>query len=81
MARAPKQWLKEHSISKTNQPNYSVLLDTRDQRAHKTYIPQDYIEVITNTKVFNAQLTDYFTLFDGIQYEMQPWLKEQYPHD
>lgn len=36
------------------QPNYSVLLDTRDRRAHKTYIPQEHIEVVQQTKVSAA---------------------------
>jgi len=80
IAQAPEEWLKEHSKYIT-QPNYSVLLDTRDRRAHKTYIPQEHIEVLTNTKIVNAQVSDYFNLFDGSRYMMKPWLKEQYPHD
>ena len=33
------------------QPNYSVLLDTRDRQAHKTYIPQEHLEVVVHKKV------------------------------
>ncbi|UJR25574.1 hypothetical protein I4U23_006919 [Adineta vaga] len=84
IASAPDEWLDEHHQGHPEyrrQPNYSVLLDTRDRRAHKTYIPQEHIEVIKDSKIVNAQLTDYFTLFDGVQYIMQQWLQEQYPHD
>jgi len=84
IATAPDQWLDEHHQGHPEyrtQPNYSVLLDTRDRRAHKTYIPQEHIEVIKHTKIVNAQLSDYFSLFDGVQYIMQQWLHEQYPHD
>ncbi|CAF4975092.1 unnamed protein product, partial [Rotaria sp. Silwood1] len=84
IASAPDQWLDEHHHEHPEfrtQPNYSVLLDTRDRRAHKTYIPQEHIEVIKNTKIVNAQLSDYFSFFDGVQYIMQPWLQELYPHD
>ncbi|CAF1055931.1 unnamed protein product [Rotaria sordida] len=84
IASAPDQWLDEHHQGHPEyrvQPNYSVLLDTRDRRAHKTYIPQEHIEVIQNSKIVNAQLSDYFSFFDGTQYIMQQWLQEQYPLD
>ncbi|CAF1509095.1 unnamed protein product, partial [Didymodactylos carnosus] len=60
----------------STQPNYAVLLDTRDRKAHKTYIPQEEIQVVTSTKIVNAQLEDYFELYDGAQYIMKPWMKE-----
>ena len=33
------------------QPNYAVLIDTRDRHTHKAYIPQEHLEVISQTKV------------------------------
>lgn len=84
IASAPDEWLAEHHEGHSEyriQPNYAVLLDTRDRRAHKTYIPQEHVEVIKHTKIVNAQLSDYFSHFDGVQYIMQSWLQEQYPLD
>ena len=41
-------------------PNYAVLVDTRDrQSAQMTYIPEENIEVISNTKVIGR---NFFTL-------------------
>ncbi|CAF3793038.1 unnamed protein product [Rotaria magnacalcarata] len=49
------------------QPNYSVLLDTRDRHAHKTYIPQEHIEVVKDTK-FNSMATKPIFVVDNGAY-------------
>jgi len=84
-ANAPAEWLREmHKENKEwrNQPNYSVLVDTRDRQAPQmTYVPQDNIEVVRNTKILHPSVEDYFENFDGSQYLPRPWLKTVYPRD
>jgi len=84
-AKAPEEWLKAmHKENKEwrNQPNYSILVDTRDRQAPQmTYVPQENIEVIKNTKVLHPSVEDYFEKFDGSQYLPRPWLKTVYPRD
>ena len=46
-----------------------------------TYVPQENIEVIKNTKVLHPSVEDYFEKFDGSQYLPRPWLKTVYPRD
>ena len=49
--RAPKEWLKAMHGERAEwgeQPNYAVLVDTRDRPAPQlTYVPQENIEVYT----------------------------------
>ncbi|XP_070568963.1 uncharacterized protein [Ptychodera flava] len=85
-AKAPEQWLKQmHPADKPHwrkQPNYSILVDTRDRpQAQVTYIPQENIEIVSNTKVIHPALDDYFEAYDGSQYLPRPWLRVLYPHD
>ena len=46
-----------------------------------TYVPQENIEVIKNTRVLHPSIEDYFEKFDGSQYLPRPWLKTVYPRD
>ena len=46
-----------------------------------TYVPQENIEVIKNTKILQPSVEDYFENFDGSQYLPRPWLKTVYPRD
>ena len=46
-----------------------------------TYVPQENIEVIKNTKILHPSVEDYFENFDGSQYLPRPWLKTVYPRD
>jgi len=84
-ARAPQDWLDE--MHKNNpgwksQPNYAVLVDTRDRPAPQiTYVPQENIEVMKHTKVLHPSTDDYFENFDGSQYLPRPWLRSIYPRD
>ncbi|XP_072036672.1 uncharacterized protein [Amphiura filiformis] len=86
VAKAPKEWLdrmhpkdKEHwsSIS-----NYSVLVDTRDRTSPQTtYVVEENIEIVSNTKVIHPEIDNYFEHFDGTRYLARPFLKKLYPHD
>lgn len=84
-ARAPKEWIAsmhKENPGWTTQPNYAMLVDTRDRAAPQiTYVPQENIEVIRSTKIVHPQVEDYFEHFDGSQYIPRPWLKGIYPRD
>jgi len=84
-ARAPDEWLKEMHGENTHwrdQPNYAVLVDTRDRPAPQmTYVPQENIEVIKNKKILHPRVDDYFENYDGAQYLPRPWLRALYPRD
>ena len=84
-ALAPENWIKEmHGENKQwkKQPNYSVLVDTRDrQGAQVTYVPQENIEVISKVKVLHPQIDEHFESYDGSQYIPRPWLRKMYPRD
>ena len=59
--QAPGSWIKQmHGPDRPewqSQPNYSVLVDTRDrQGAQITYVVQENMEVVKNTKVFGVTL-------------------------
>jgi len=84
-ARTPDEWLKEMHGENTHwrdQPNYAVLVDTRDRPAPQmTYVPQENIEVIKNKKILHPRVDDYFENYDGAQYLPRPWLRALYPRD
>ncbi|XP_077976883.1 uncharacterized protein LOC144432531 [Glandiceps talaboti] len=85
-AKAPEPWIHQmHPKDKPhwrNQPNYSILVDTRDrEQAQVTYIPEENIEIIANVRIFHPAVDNYFEGFDGSQYIARPWLKVVYPHD
>ncbi|XP_006813670.1 uncharacterized protein LOC102806273 [Saccoglossus kowalevskii] len=85
-AKAPEEWLKQmHPKDKPywrNHPNYAILVDTRDRAVPQlTYIPEENIEIITNTKIIHPEIENYFEGFDGSQFLARPWLKVIYPHD
>jgi len=84
-ARAPEEWLKEMHGENTHwrdQPNYAVLVDTRDRPAPQmTYVPQENFEVIKNKKILHPRVDDYFENYDGAQYLPRPWLRALYPRD
>ena len=63
-------------------PHYAVLVDSRDRPAvESTYVAEENLEVVTNTKVMNPEIDDYFDFFDGAQYHMRPAVKQLYPYD
>jgi len=84
-ARAPGSWLEE--MHKGNprwrgQPNYAVLVDTRDRPAPQiTYVPQENLDVVKHTAILHPSTEDYFENFDGSQYLPRPWLRTVYPRD
>jgi len=84
-ARAPAAWLaKMHESNPEwrHQPNYAVLVDTRDRPAPQiTYVPQENIEVVKHTKILHPSVEDYFEHFDGSQYLPRPWLRAIYRRD
>lgn len=84
-ARAPATWISEmHKGSPDwkDQPNYAILVDTRDRPAPQiTYVPQDNIEVVKHTAILHPSTEDYFENFDGSQYLARPWLRALYPRD
>ncbi|XP_067123717.1 uncharacterized protein [Centruroides vittatus] len=85
-AKAPEEWLKimhgaEHPHWR-KMPNYAILVDSRDRsRPQITYVPEENIEVVKNTRILNQDLEDYFEHFDGAQYIPRPWLRSLYPLD
>ena len=84
--QAPESWIKQmHGPDRPEwrkQPNYSVLVDTRDrQGAQITYVVQENMEVVKNVKVFHPQLDEHFESYDGSHYLPRPWLKARYPLD
>lgn len=86
-AQAPDFWIEQmHGKNKPewkSQPNYSVLVDTRDRTGtpQTTYVVQENIEVITKTKVLHPKVEDHFESYDGSQYIPRPWLRTLYPLD
>jgi len=84
-ARAPERWLREMHKKEPewrNQPNYAVLVDTRDRPAPQiTYVPQENLETVKHTKILHPSVEDYFESFDGSQYLPRPWLRTIYRRD
>ncbi|XP_033636099.1 uncharacterized protein LOC117297079 isoform X1 [Asterias rubens] len=84
-AKAPEDWIgRMHGSHKhwRSLPNYSVLVDSRDRSDDQTtYVAEENIEIIKNTKVQHPQVEEYFEKFDGTRYLARPWLKKIYPHD
>ncbi|XP_046332683.1 uncharacterized protein [Haliotis cracherodii] len=85
-ARAPESWIKQmHGKGKGHyrtQPNYSILVDTRDRISPQTtYVPQENLEVIVHMQVIHPDIDNYFENFDGAQYIARPFLKAIYPND
>eukprot|EP00095_Tigriopus_kingsejongensis_P011863 maker-scaffold180_size281610-snap-gene-0.37 protein:Tk11863 transcript:maker-scaffold180_size281610-snap-gene-0.37-mRNA-1 annotation:"f-box only protein 21" len=84
-ARAPEAWIKQMHGDKTHwraQPNYSILVDTRDRPSPQvTYVPQENIEIVKQVKIIHPNIDDYFDNFDGSQYLPRPWVKGIYPKD
>ena len=84
--QAPEPWIQQmHGPDRPDwrkQPNYAVLVDTRDrQGAQITYVVQENMEVVKNVKVFHPKLDEHFESYDGSQYLPRPWLKARYPLD
>ncbi|ELU05313.1 hypothetical protein CAPTEDRAFT_212049 [Capitella teleta] len=82
--KAPESWIKEmHPADKPHwrkKPSYSVLVDTRDRpEPQATYVAEENIEVVTNTKVIHPAIDDYFYKYDGAQYLPRPKYKSLYP--
>lgn len=85
-ARAPEGWVEQnHRKDKPQwriQPNYAILVDTRDRMTPQlTYVPQENIDIISNVKIMHPGIENYFEGFDGAQYIPRPWLKAVFPHD
>ncbi|CAG0894197.1 unnamed protein product [Darwinula stevensoni] len=84
-ARAPEDWLQHmhrgHPDWKSK-PNYAALVDTRDRTIPQmTYVVEDNIVIVRNTKVMHPAVDDYFESWDGAQYIPRPWLRHMYPQD
>lgn len=85
-AKAPEEWFKiMHGTGRQHwrkMPNYAILVDSRDRsKSQITYVPEENIEVVKNTRILNQDLEEYFENFDGAQYIPRPWLRTLYPHD
>uniref|UniRef100_UPI00398F6E36 uncharacterized protein n=1 Tax=Pristiophorus japonicus TaxID=55135 RepID=UPI00398F6E36 len=85
-ARGPEDWINERYPSTMQDlkytPHYKVLVHTTDGRNPATaYIPEKDIVILTDVQVYHPLLVSYFSMFDGAQYIMMPWLTEVYPHD
>ncbi|XP_064628379.1 uncharacterized protein LOC135487980 [Lineus longissimus] len=85
-AKAPESWLQQnHPPGKGHwrqHPNYSVLVDTRDRmQPQTTYVAEENMDVVSDTKVIHPEIDDYFENYDGAQYIPRPWLREVYPRD
>ncbi|XP_045197897.1 uncharacterized protein LOC123552355 [Mercenaria mercenaria] len=86
LTKAPEYWIKHnHPPGKEHwrtQPNYAILVDTRDRLAPQiTYVPQENLEIIINVQILHPSIEEYFEKFDGAQYLPRPWLKAVYPYD
>lgn len=84
-AIAPESWIRQMHGKHTrwrHQPNYSILVDTRDRmQPQTTYVPEENLEVLRQFQVIHPQIDDYFEKYDGSQYLPRPWLKALYPKD
>lgn len=82
--KASESWTQANHGDKKHwreMPNYAIVVDIRDRPSSQvTYVPEENIEIITNTKVVHSSLEDYFGEFDGARYLPRPWLKKIYPH-
>lgn len=82
--KASEAWMQQNHGDKKhwrNMPNYAILVDIRDRPSSQiTYVPEENIELITNTKIVHSILEEYFGEFDGACYLPRPWLKKVYPH-
>ncbi|KAH9490465.1 hypothetical protein Btru_033925 [Bulinus truncatus] len=72
IAKAPEEWLdKMHPPDKWHwrkMPNYSILVDTRDRPdPQMTYVPEENLEVITDTEIKHPNVQNYFDSFNGVQ--------------
>ncbi|XP_057307550.1 F-box only protein 21-like [Hydractinia symbiolongicarpus] len=82
--KAPDQWIQVNHFDPTwrYQPNYSILVDTRDRTdVQTTYVVEENMEVISDTKIEHPDIDEYFQSYGGSQYVPRPWLKELYPLD
>ena len=84
-ANAPNDWLKqsgEENQDWMHQPNYLILVDTRDRPEPQfTYVPQDNLKIKKHARVIHPKLYDYFKDYDGAQYVPRLWLQIIYPKD
>lgn len=82
--QASEAWTQQNHGDKKHwqdMPNYAILVDIRDRPSSQvTYVPEENIELITNTKIVHSTLEEYFGEFDGARYLPRPWLKKVYPH-
>ncbi len=63
------------------QPNYTVLIDTRDRLVPQIgYIAQENME-LGDGAVVHPLLKHYFEYFDGSCYRSRPWHRRIYPND
>lgn len=85
-AQASKEFIeKVHKGNKewTNNPNYAVLIDTRDRLIPQLgYVAQENIELHSG-RVFHGLLKNYMERYDEIKqkYVPKPWLRAVYPDD
>lgn len=81
---ASDQWTQANHHDKKHRhemPNYAILVDVRDRAGNQvTYVSEENLEVISNTKIVHEILEEYFSDFDGSLYLARPWLKKVYPH-
>lgn len=85
-AKAPEFWLKrmysKDVMKWMSMPNYAILVDERDRLSPQiTYVAQEHLNVVTNTKVIHSLLDNHFEKYDGAQYIPRPWLRTIYPLD
>lgn len=65
-----------------DQPNYTVLIDTRDRlRSQIAYIAEENIFLDENA-VIHPFVKNYFEKFNGVNYyNSRPWHRKIYPND
>lgn len=87
-AQAPEPWIQQvyggdlDLKKRTQQPHYAILCDARDMvPALSTYVGQENLEVLRNTRVLHPDLSDHFENYDGAQYLPRPWVQAIYPRD
>ncbi|KAL3090043.1 hypothetical protein niasHS_006495 [Heterodera schachtii] len=82
-AKAPEWWIKKvHGDVPVDEPNYTLLIDTRDRLIPQiAYVVERNIVLLSSGAIVHPLVKHYFESFDGTCYKSRPWHKKVYPND
>ncbi|KAI3421045.1 hypothetical protein GPALN_014672 [Globodera pallida] len=82
-AKAPDWWIKKvHGAESIDEPNYTILIDTRDRLIPQiAYVIERNIVLLSNNAIVHPLVKHYFESFDGTCYKSRPWHTKVYPND